>query len=218
MNFTIKSGEFVTIFGPNGAGKTTLIRILATISKASAGHASIGGFLLQKEPEKIRGQIGVIAHQTFLYGDLTAEENLLFFAKLYEIENRKQRVNSLITEVGLGLRRLDRVRTFSRGMQQRLSIARAMLHDPAVLLLDEPYTGLDQHASDMLSNWLKKLKDSRRTILMVTHDLEQGIDLAERIAVLVRGVIVLDKNKSALDLNNFRELYNTLVEEGGRRA
>lgn len=216
ITFAIKEGEFLTIFGPNGAGKTTLIRLLSTLTKASSGQISIGGFLLQDEPEEIRRRIGVIAHQTFLYEDLTAEENLRFYAKLYEVEDLNGRIDALISEVGLAFRRHDRVRTFSRGMQQRLSIARAMLHDPAVLLLDEPYTGLDQHASDMLSGWLKRLKDSRRTTLMVTHDLEQGLDLADRVAVLVKGRIVFDQAKAAIDLKDFRQTYNELVETAGR--
>ncbi|NIR51646.1 heme ABC exporter ATP-binding protein CcmA [candidate division KSB1 bacterium] len=214
VNFTVKEGEFLTIFGPNGAGKTTLIRILSNITKASTGQITIGGFLLDREPEKIRRRIGVIAHQTFLYEDLTAEENLRFYAKLYDVNDLDHRIETLLTEVGLAHRRTDRVRTFSRGMQQRLSIARAMLHDPTLLLLDEPYTGLDQHAAAMLSGWLKRLRDSHRTTLMVTHDLEQGVDLADRVAILVKGRLVYDHQKSEIDLKNFRPLYNDLVDRG----
>jgi heme exporter protein A len=207
VNLQLNRGEFLTIFGPNGAGKTTLIKILSTITKASSGEISIGGFSLEKEPEKIRRQIGVMGHQTFLYEDLTAEENLKFYGKLYDVKNLNGTIEKIISEVGLELRRNDRVRTFSRGMQQRLSIARAMLHEPSVLLLDEPYTGLDQHASEMLSGWLKELRSQHRTILMVTHDLEQGIDLANRVAIINKGKIVFEKERSAIDPKRFRETY-----------
>lgn len=211
MNLKVKQGEFVTIFGPNGAGKTTLIKILSTITRASSGEISIGGFSLEKEPERIRRQIGVMGHQTFLYEELTAEENLRFYGKLYDVGNIDVKIAKTISEVGLELRRKDRVRTFSRGMQQRLSIARAMLHDPAVLLLDEPYTGLDQHASEMLSGWLKALRSKQRTILMVTHDLEQGIDLADRVAIINKGQIVFEEERSAIDPQKFRETYFNYV-------
>lgn len=211
IDFVVNKGEFLTIFGPNGAGKTTLIRILSTITKASSGDVSIGGFSLAKEPEKIRSQIGVIAHQTFLYEDLTAEENLRFYGKLYDVPDLNAKIENIISEVGLQLRRKDRVRTFSRGMQQRLSIARAMLHDPSLLLLDEPYTGLDQHASEMLSGWLKRLSSSERTTLMVTHDLERGIDMADRVAILSSGRLVFEKQKSEIDPQTFRQTYYDLV-------
>lgn len=214
VNLSVRQGEFLTIFGPNGAGKTTLIRILSTLTKASSGRISVGGFSLDTEPEKIRRQIGVIAHQTFLYEELTAEENLRFYGRLYDVPDLKRKIESIISEVGLELRQQDRVRTFSRGMQQRLSIARAMLHDPALLLLDEPYTGLDQHASEMLTGWLKRLRSHRRTILMVTHDLERGIDLADRVAILTRGQIVFDQSRSNIDTGSFRQTYYKFV--GGR--
>lgn len=211
INFNVKKGDFLTIFGPNGAGKTTLIRILSTITKASSGDVSIGGFSLAKEPEKVRSQIGVIAHQTFLYEDLTAEENLRFYGKLYDVRDLNVKIENTISEVGLELRRKDRVRTFSRGMQQRLSIARAMLHDPSLLLLDEPYTGLDQHASEMLSGWLKRLSSSERTTLMVTHDLERGLDMADRVAILSSGRLVFEKRKREIDPQTFRQTYYELV-------
>ncbi len=212
VTFTVAQGEFLTIFGPNGAGKTTLIRILSTITHASSGEIRVGGVSLRERSETIRRRIGVIAHQTFLYEDLTAEENLKFYAHLYDVPHSAQRVDAVLTEVGLQARRRDRVRTFSRGMQQRLSIARAMLHNPDLLFLDEPYTGLDQHAAQLLSGWLRQLKSEQRTILMVTHDLEQGLDLADRVAVLVQGRLVFDRPKREIEVPHFRQTYNELVE------
>lgn len=211
MNLKVKQGESITIFGPNGAGKTTLIKILSTITRASSGEISIGGFSLAKESDKIRRQIGLIAHQTFLYEGLTAEENLRFYGKLYDVENLTSKIEKIISEVGLEFRRDDRVSTFSRGMTQRLAIARAMLHDPSLLFLDEPYTGLDQHAAEMLSGWLNRLRSSQRTILMVTHDLERGLDMADRVAILSRGEIVFDGDHSTIDSQSFRKIYYSLV-------
>ncbi|MFQ5651875.1 MAG: ABC transporter ATP-binding protein [bacterium] len=214
VSFELRRGQFWTIFGPNGAGKTTLIRILSTLSKATSGTVEIDGMAPAQAPEKIRRRVGVIAHQSFLYENLTAEENLRFYGKLYNVPDLNLKIDKIISEVGLRLRRKDRVRTFSRGMQQRLSIARAMLHEPSLLLLDEPYTGLDQHASEMLSGWLKELKSSDRTTLMVTHDLERGVDLADQVAILNKGKMVFNRACSEIDANGFRQTYYDFVEDG----
>ena len=216
LSFSLSKGEFLTIFGPNGAGKTTLIRILSTITKASSGEIKIADLSFEDDSEKIRRQIGVIAHQTFLYENLTAEENLRFYGKLYDVENLSKKIETILSEVGLELRKKDFVRTFSRGMQQRLAIARAMLHEPSILLLDEPYTGLDQHASGMLTNWLNRLRSSEQTILMVTHDLEQGLELADRIAILVEGQLVFNQEQRGVDVKKFRQTYYDLVEKDKR--
>ncbi|RMD94294.1 MAG: heme ABC exporter ATP-binding protein CcmA [Calditrichaeota bacterium] len=211
VNLKIHRGEFLAIFGPNGAGKTTLIRILATLTRPTSGEIFINGYSLNSDSEKIRRQIGVIAHQTYLYDELTAEENLRFYGKMYDVKDLNAKIARIIAEVGLGLRRRDRVRTFSRGMQQRLSIARAMIHDPSILLLDEPYTGLDQHASEMLTEWLKELKSKDRTILMVTHDLDRGIDLADRVAIIHQGKLVFEEERSNIEAKTFREKYYHFV-------
>ncbi len=211
IDFELPPGEFLTIFGPNGAGKTTLIRILSTLTHASSGEVEMGGIVPSKEPDKIRRQIGVIGHQTYLYENLTAEENLKFYGRLYGVTDLDQKIATIIASVGLRLRRRDCVRTFSRGMQQRLAIARALLHEPTILLLDEPYTGLDQHAAEMLSGWLRELRSSQRTTLMVTHDLERGIDLADRIAILKKGRIVFYEKRENVDRSNFKQTYYKLV-------
>ena len=162
IHLSIPEGIFLSIFGPNGAGKTTFIRILATLSKASGGEILFAGKNLEDSPEEIRRRIGVIGHSTFLYDELTAWENLKFYSTLYDLSEAAERIEQALKEVGLANRKHDFVRTFSRGMQQRLSIARAMLHEPDILLLDEPYTGLDQHASQMLTRWLAGLKSQDR--------------------------------------------------------
>jgi len=217
VDLEVQAGEFVAIFGPNGAGKTTLIRILSTLTKATSGEVVIEGHPLNKDSGKIRCKIGVIGHQTFLYENLTAEENLKFYARLYRVKKANDRITQLLRDVGLETRRKDQVRTFSRGMQQRLSIARSLLHDPSLLLLDEPYTGLDQHASKMLTSWLTRLRERRQTTLMVTHDLERGVDLADRIAILVRGKVVFNDLRANVDRSAFRQVYYDLVEKHNRQ-
>ncbi|MCG8604928.1 heme ABC exporter ATP-binding protein CcmA [bacterium] len=217
ISFELAKGEFLAVFGPNGAGKTTLIRILSTLMKPSSGKVTVCGVSVEEEPQKLRSQIGVIAHQTFLYEELTAEENLTFYGRLYQVADLSSKIEDTIREVGLEWRRHDQVRTFSRGMQQRLSIARAMLHDPTVLLLDEPYTGLDQHGSEMLSGWLRALKNGERTTIMVTHDLRTGLDLADRVTILNRGRIALEQPSGGLKLNAFRNTYNQLIAANGQK-
>ncbi|HEU4557930.1 MAG TPA: heme ABC exporter ATP-binding protein CcmA, partial [Longimicrobium sp.] len=159
IDFTLHSGEFLTVFGPNGAGKTTLLRILCGAVKPTRGEVTVGGD--DVAADAARRRIGLLSHQTFLYPGLSAAENLDFYARLYGLPRRRERVEEALLSVGLQDRRGDRVRTFSRGMQQRLALARTLLHGPSVVLLDEPYTGLDPHAAAMLREVLERLKDGR---------------------------------------------------------
>jgi len=213
VSLAVPSGQFLTIFGPNGAGKSTLIRILSTLSKASSGRISILGAQPGEESESIRGQIGVIGHQTFLYEELTAIENLRFYGQLYGVSGLEARIQESLEEVGLQVRGGSRVRTFSRGMQQRLAIARAMLHQPSILLLDEPYTGLDQHATRVLTDWLAKLRQENRTTLMVTHNIDRGVELADRIVVMKSGRVIYDQPADGIEANAFKQTYYDLVDE-----
>jgi heme ABC exporter ATP-binding subunit CcmA len=222
ISLQIATGECLSIFGPNGAGKTTFLRILSAISRPTSGEILFDGQPLQEAVFSIRRRLGVIAHQSFLYDDLTAEENLLFYARLYDVTHPTNRIHDILNEVGLRERARDRVRTYSRGMQQRLTIARAMLHDPVLLFLDEPYTGLDQHAASMLTTWLSKLRSERRTILLVTHDLEQGLALADRVVIFLRGKVAWEKPAREIDQQMLRQLYFDLVagserQQGGGR-
>ncbi len=215
LNLSVARGSCLTIFGPNGAGKSTFIRILATLSKPTEGEIRIEGEDIFANAEQYRSRLGVIAHATFLYDELTARENLAFYGKLYGINQREQRIRQLLDEVGLGKRANDRVRTFSRGMQQRLSIARAMLHDPDILLLDEPYTGLDQHASEMLTGWIMKLRSANRTVILITHDLTQGLEVADDVAIFLRGKVALSASADRYSGKEFQQLYFETVS-GGR--
>lgn len=211
VDLSVDAGEFVTLVGANGAGKSTLMRIVATLAAPSAGEVTIGGWPLPKQANRVRRHIGMVSHQTLLYGDLTAEENLQFFARLYQIEQRDEVVSAALKRVGLAARRRDAVRTFSRGMTQRLTIARATLHGPDVLLLDEPYTGLDQDASALLDELLLREKEFGRTILMITHDLLRGYALADRVAILSRGRIHREVAKDSLEDGDFLELYRESI-------
>ncbi len=213
LNFTAAQGEFVALLGPNGAGKTTFLRILASLSRPTSGEVRIGGAALPREAATVRRRLGVVSHQPLLYGDLTAEENLHFFARLYGLAAPEERIGEVLTLVGLARRRHDLVRTYSRGMQQRLAIARAILHDPDVLLLDEPYTGLDQDASAMLDAVLQEVAAQGRTVVMTSHDLSRVAALASRFDVLARGRIAASASRADLADAQLLAFYRTAIAE-----
>jgi heme exporter protein A len=209
LDLDVARGEFLTLLGPNGSGKSTLLRILGALARPTAGTVTIGGWALPAEANFVRAQLGVVSHMPLLYDTLTAQENLLFFARLYDLppDERQPRIEALLQRVGLWRRAHDPVRTYSRGMQQRLAIARAILHDPAVLLLDEPYTGLDQDAAALLDDLLNEIAVAGRTVIMTTHDLRRGHALADRIAILSRGRIAYNAPVSAVESADLPALY-----------
>ena len=207
VNFEVQPGEFVALLGPNGAGKTTFLRILASLSRPSLGEVNIAGYKLPNQAAKVRARLGVVSHLPLLYGDLTAEENLRFYARMYNVPDLESRITEVLELVGLGARRRDLVRTFSRGMQQRLAIGRAVLHDPDVVLFDEPYTGLDQDASSMLDEVLKSVAAQGRTVVMTSHDLARAEDLATRFDILSRGVISASATQQELKTTNLLAFY-----------
>ena len=211
VNFEVQPGEFVALLGPNGAGKTTFLRILASLSRPSLGDVRVAGYQLPKEAAQVRARLGVVSHLPLLYGDLTAEENLRFYARMYGIENLDARLSEVLDMIGLANRRRDLVRTFSRGMQQRLAIGRAVLHDPEVMLFDEPYTGLDQDASSMLDDVLKTVAAEGRTVVMTSHDLARAEDLATRFDVLSRGVIAATTTRDQLNNGNLLAFYKQAI-------
>ncbi len=212
IDLHVQQGQFVTLVGSNGAGKTTLLRIVATLQPPTAGQIKVGGWLLPQHAAKVRQHIGLVSHQALLYNDLTAAENLSFFARLYRLDNQQERVAQALKEVGLLARQRDAVSTFSRGMVQRLTIARATLHEPEVLLLDEPYTGLDQDAARLLDDLLRREVENGRTILMITHDLAHGLNLCDRVAILNRGKIVAAIDSSHTSPAEFLDLYREYTQ------
>lgn len=207
VDFEVQPGEFVALLGPNGAGKTTFLRILASLSRPSLGEVNIAGYRLPNEAAEVRARLGVVSHLPLLYGDLTAEENLRFYARMYNIADAETRISEVLEMVGLEARRRDLVRTYSRGMQQRLAIGRAVLHDPDVVLFDEPYTGLDQDASSMLDEVLKTVAAKGRTVVMTSHDLARAEDLATRFDILSRGVISASASRKDLRRTNLLAFY-----------
>jgi heme exporter protein A len=207
LDFEVQPGEFVALLGPNGAGKTTFLRILASLSRPSLGEVKIAGYKLPAQAAQVRARLGVVSHLPLLYGDLTAEENLRFYASMYNIPDHESRISEVLDMVGLEARRRDLVRTYSRGMQQRLTIGRAVLHDPDVMLFDEPYTGLDQDASVMLDDVLKTVAAQGRTIVMTSHDLARAEDLATRFDILSRGVIAATATRKQLRKSNLLTFY-----------
>lgn len=213
VSIEVPEGAFLSIFGPNGAGKTTLVRTLATLSRATSGTALVAGFDAKEEPDKVREHIGLISHNPMLYPDLTAMENLMFTAQLYGVVNAEERVRELLRAVELDHRRFDVVRTFSRGMTQRLSIARALMNDPDVVFLDEPYAGLDPHAVEIFDGLIEQLRDGR-TFIMVSHDLQKGFDVCTHALVLARGRVVSCAPKEDIDFEQFRQLYRETVGMG----
>jgi heme exporter protein A len=211
LDFEVRSGEFVALLGPNGAGKTTFLRILASLSRPTLGQVSIAGYELPKEAAPVRARLGVVSHLPLLYNDLTAEENLRFYARMYGLGNAESRINEVLDIVGLRKRRADLVRTYSRGMQQRLAIGRAVLHDPDVMLFDEPYTGLDQDASSMLDEVLKTVASQGRTIVMTSHDLARTEELATRFDILSRGRIAASAGREGLGGKNLLDYYKQVI-------
>lgn len=207
LDFAVEKGEFVALLGPNGAGKTTFLRILASLSRPSLGMVSIAGYVLPDQSAAVRRRLGVVSHMPLLYGDLTAEENLQFYGRMYNLPELPGRVDEVLEMVGLSARRRDLVRTFSRGMQQRLAIGRAVLHDPEVMLFDEPYTGLDQDASEMLDGVLRRVAAEGRTVVMTSHDLARAGELASRFDILSRGVIAASALQADLGKGNLLDFY-----------
>lgn len=213
LNFEVQKGEFVALLGPNGAGKTTFLRILASLARPSMGEVRVAGFRLPQEAAAVRRRLGVVSHQPLLYGDLSAEENLRFYGRMYAVERLENRIQEVLELVGLAARRRDLVRTFSRGMQQRLAIGRAILHDPDVLLLDEPHTGLDQDACDMLDGVLRQIASQGRTVVMTSHDLARVEDLASRFDVLTGGRITASRPAADLPRDGLLAFYRQALDD-----
>ena len=212
MEIHVEPGEFVALLGPNGAGKTTFLRILASLSRPTTGYVRIAGYTLPDQSAAVRHRLGVVSHLPLLYGDLTAEENLQFFGRLYGVPDLQKRVGEVLDLVGLAPRRRDLVRTFSRGMQQRLAIGRAVIHDPEVMLFDEPHTGLDQDACLMLDAVLQEVAARGRTVVMTSHDLARAADLASRFDILSRGQIIASVSRNDIDPDQLLGFYRQALE------
>jgi len=211
VTLRVRRGEFVVLFGSNGAGKTTFLKMAAGLMRPTRGSLSIEGFDIGKQADEARRRIGFLSHNTFVYKDLSPLENLKFFCRLYGVPDSEERLIDLLDRVGLRGRASEPVRAFSRGLQQRVGIARALLHDPSVILLDEPYTGLDAKAAQTLNGMLDEALAAGKTIVLTTHDLDQGLRAATRALILDRGNVVYDG--SAKD-TAVREAYLRYIQQG----
>ena len=207
IDLDIYKGQSITIFGSNGAGKSTLLKILSMQTRLTSGTLLYNGVESRKLADVYRANFGVISHQPFVYESLSAVENLEFYGSLYNVSNVRQKAESLLKQLDLSSRRNDAIRTYSRGMLQRISIARALIHSPEIIFLDEPYTGLDSLAGNKLSNLLKEQLSHNKTILMVTHDIHTGLDLASNVIIMKSGKIVFNKLKSEIDTASFEQMY-----------
>ncbi|HET7241367.1 MAG TPA: heme ABC exporter ATP-binding protein CcmA, partial [Gemmatimonadales bacterium] len=187
IDLTVAAGEAVAVAGPNGAGKTTLLRVLAGLARPDRGEVRLEGQPLRRDAPEIRRAVGLVSHQTLLYDDLTLHENLTFAARLYGLPTPSAAARSALDEAGLGARADESPRRLSRGLAQRAAIARALLHRPRVLLLDEPFTALDAAASERLRDELRARREQGLGIVLVTHQLAEAWEVATRIAVLVDG-------------------------------
>lgn len=217
VSFTVPEGQFMTLVGPNGSGKTTLLKVLAGLTRVEHGSISIGGMDIRDETMRVRRRTGVVLHQNMLYGELTARGNLAFYAQLYGLRNPGERIHQAIAQMGMLAHIDQRVSSFSHGMAKRISIARALLHDPDVLLLDEPETGLDEEGVEILKNIVlsKNAAGSGKTVLMSTHNISQWLEISDRVVVMAAGRVIHEGESRMLNAASLRKAYQELVAVEG---
>jgi heme exporter protein A len=213
IDLFLQEGDSLALFGPNGAGKSTLIQVLCSLMQPTSGSVSVAGYDARDDREALHQIIGLIAHQTFLYPHLTAYENLKFYGAMYGVARLDVRIKDVLDLVGLSGYTHDTVQNFSRGMQQRLSIGRAIIHDPMIMFLDEPFTGLDQQGREDFVKLILQFRDQGKTIIMASHDLQLGIELCERAAILKAGKIVYLQDVAHISKTDFRQIYSQQVGE-----
>lgn len=211
ITLSILAGERVALLGANGAGKTTLLRILAGLTRPAGGRIILDGLDMLQQTSEVRRKVGFVAHTPYLYDDLSAVENLLFFARMYAVEKPQARAVTLLQRVGLAKKAHERTRALSRGQLQRLAIARAFLHAPELLLLDEPDTGLDQKGLDLLAELLQEHHEQNGTILFTTHDLQAALQQGDRIIILGNGRVACQKETATLEYESIRQIYEEAV-------
>ena len=214
LDLAVGRGEVLAIFGPNGSGKSTLLRILATLSRADRGEAQINGFDTVRQGERVRQTTGVVLHSPMLYGDLTVRENLHFFARMFRLERPTEQISAAADRLHIGQVLDERVQSLSHGMQKRVAIARALLHEPRVLLLDEPESGLDQEARELLEGLLSDWRQAGRCAVMTTHNLGHGLAVCSRVAILSRGRLAFEQSRDEVTEEGLRDAYHRLTGDG----
>jgi heme exporter protein A len=207
VDLAVSAGQAVCLCGINGAGKSTLLRVVAGLLRPDSGSVAVGQCDMRREPERAKRRLGMISHASMAYPELTVAENLTFAARLYGVPDRAGRIEALLAGTGLASYRYDRAGILSRGLMQRLAIARALLHQPAVLLADEPFTGLDADASERLLVIFDQFVRAGGALLMTTHDTRLGLRCCRRVAVLDQGVLILDVEQETIDPDRFAADY-----------
>ena len=213
IDIFLNEGDSLALFGPNGAGKSTLIQVLCSLLQPTSGSVRIAGLEAQRDREALHQIIGLIGHQTFLYPNLTAYENLKFYGAMYGVTRLNSRIHEVLDLVGLSEYRNDSVQNFSRGMQQRLSIGRAVIHDPVIMFLDEPFTGLDQQGSEDFIKLIRQLRERGKTVIMASHHLHLGLELCDQAAILKAGKIVYLQKVTRIAPNEFKQIYSQYIGE-----
>ena len=213
LTLEIEKGQFAALFGPNGAGKTTLLKLVAGLLKPTSGTIS----LRFNGSGAGRRNVGYVSHQSLLYQEMSGMENLLFYSRLYGVARPRERSRRVLERMGLAGAGEQLVREYSRGMKQRLTLGRALLHEPTLLLLDEPYVGLDQQGNRLLTSILRSLRDGTHTLLLVTHNLAEGLELCDRVLIQHRGSLVYDRSSDGLGRREVEAAYMGTVE-GERTA
>lgn len=207
------AGQSLVLLGPNGAGKTTLLRILATLTRPDSGEVTVHGIDIAKHGEFVRQNIGVVMHSPMLYGDLTVLENMNFFAQMFRIPEPTQRIQELLERVEMDRQAESRLRHLSHGQQKRVALARALIHSPRTLLLDEPESGLDQRAVEVLVGVINEFRSPGRSVILTTHQLDLGLKVADSVAVLERGRVSLHEAASAIDISVLRQHMGDHAEQ-----
>jgi len=211
LTLEIEKGQFAALFGPNGAGKTTLLKLVAGLLKPTSGTIS----LRFNGSGAGRRNVGYVSHQSLLYQEMSGMENLLFYSRLYGVARPRERSRRVLERMGLAGAGEQLVREYSRGMKQRLTLGRALLHEPTLLLLDEPYVGLDQQGNRLLTSILRSLRDGTHTVLLVTHNLAEGLELCDRVLIQHRGSLVYDRSSDGLGRREVEAAYLGTVEGEG---
>ena len=211
FDLSVGRGECVALFGANGAGKTTLFKVISTQARADAGMVRVAQHDVGSQTAAAARHIGLVSHRHMLYEDMTGAENLRFYGRMYGLTELRQRITEVLQAVGMEQRADQRVRALSNGQQKRLAIARAILHRPSLLLLDEPESGLDDEGMELLAGLVGDWADDGGSVLMTTHSLERGLEWAHRAVVLSRGAIVFDCPKDQLDPVDFRRGYRSVL-------
>ncbi|MBT4125597.1 MAG: ABC transporter ATP-binding protein [Chloroflexi bacterium] len=213
LDLELPTGEVTVLLGTNGAGKSTLLRILAMLTQIDSGSISMHGVDIAQNGPVVRALTGSVLHSPMLYADMTVRENLLFFAEMYRLQNVDDLISSTTVQVGIEQRIDDRVRTLSHGFQKRVALARALMHDPQLLLLDEPESGLDSRSVEQLDRIIENYKSMGRSVVMTTHIVEHALEIADRAVVLNNGTVGLNSTNPAADKTEILAAYSSKAND-----